>query len=317
MPRFTLLLAAAVAALSTAASAQFLPYTSSAGQNAPMERVTVRSVDEKTGKLTERIEQRAPVKDGYGNARGNQHDLAVDGAFEGQTIAVLHLYVDGSFDFSLPKAALKEKGFSVYRWVHQPPPPKELERALEKACQLWVISDEARKLTDEHIAVIKRFFESGRGVYIWGDNQPYYADANALGQALLGVTMNGNLMGDHVVDLLKEKEGKKVGVRRGHLLSTGLEYLYEGITIATVQPNQVLEPLVYGSAGNYVAGFYDQGGKRAIFDGGFTRLYVKWDTAGTARYVKNAAAWLTNAERFGDKVVSVKARGKEEGKRAQ
>lgn len=48
-----------------------------------------------------------------------------------------------------------------------------------------------------------------------------------------------------------------------------------------------------------MAAFYDKDAKRAIFDGGFTRLYLKWDTAGTARYVKNAAAWLANAERFG------------------
>jgi hypothetical protein len=93
-------------------------------------------------------------------------------------------------------------------------------------------------------------------------------------------------------------------VRRSHLLSTGLEVLYEGITIATVQPNDALQPLLYGSAGNLVSGFYDREGKRAIFDGGFTRLYIKWDTAGTARYVKNSAAWLANAERFGDAVVS-------------
>jgi hypothetical protein len=303
MTRLTPFLVAAALVLSSAASAQFLPYTSSAGQNAPTEAVKVRSVD-KDGKVTEHVEQRAPRRDGYGNAQGNQHDLAIDGAFEGQTIAVLHLYVDPTFDFSLPKAALKEKGFSVYRWVNQPPSPKELEQALAKACQLWVISDSSRKLNDEHLAIIKRFFESGRGVYIWGDNEPYYADANALGEALLGVTMTGNLMGDQVVNLQKTVGGKTVGVRRGHLLSTGLEFLYEGITIATVQPNEVLEPLVYGSAGNYVAGFFDKGGKRAIFDGGFTRLYNKWDTAGTARYVKNAAAWLTNAERFGDQVVS-------------
>jgi hypothetical protein len=303
MSRLTPFLLTAALALSSAASAQFLPYTKSAGQNAPTEAVRVRSVDQ-DGHVTEHVEQRQATRDGYGNAQGNQHDLAVDGAFDGQTIAVLHLYVDPSFDFSLPKAALKEKGFSVYRWVNQPPSPKELEQALSKACQLWVISDSSRKLTDEHIAVIKRFFESGRGVYIWGDNEPYYADANALGEALLGVTMTGNLQGDQVVNLQKEIDGKQVGVRRGHLLTTGLEFLYEGITIATVEPNKVLEPLVYGSAGNYVAGFYDQGGKRAIFDGGFTRLYCKWDTAGTARYVKNAAAWLTNAERFGKQVVS-------------
>jgi hypothetical protein len=53
-----------------------------------------------------------------------------------------------------------------------------------------------------------------------------------------------------------------------------------------------------------VSAFYDRGGKRAIFDGGFTRLYRQWDTAGTARYVKNAAAWLANYERFGKDVLA-------------
>ena len=65
-----------------------------------------------------------------------------------------------------------------------------------------------------------------------------------------------------------------------------------------LRSNQQLTPLIYGSANNLVAAFYDRDGKRLIFDGGFTRLYNKWDTAGTGRYVKNAAAWLANVERF-------------------
>ncbi len=63
---------------------------------------------------------------------------------------------------------------------------------------------------------------------------------------------------------------------------------------------------LYGSDGKVVGAYYDRDGKRAILDGGYTRLYLKWDTAGTGRYVKNAAAWLTNAERFGDDVVAVR-----------
>src|SRR5690349_23969288 len=111
--------------------------------------------------------------------------------------------------------------------------------------------------------------------------------------------MEGDLRGDNTVGLL----GRNIdsgGIKPNHLLSTGLEHIYEGITIATIQPNDTLEPLIYGSAGNLVAAYYDKGGKRAILDGGFTRLYNKWDTAGTARYVKNAASWLVNAEKFGD-----------------
>ena len=128
--------------------------------------------------------------------------------------------------------------------------------------------------------------------------EPTITDANAVGEALMGVTMRGNTQGEQTVGLQKE-EGK-AGVLRRHLLTTGLEYLYEGHTIATIQKNESLSPLIYGSANNLVAGFFDKNGKRAIFDGGFTRLYMKWDTAGTARYVKNAAAWLVNVERFAE-----------------
>jgi len=277
-------------------------YSQTAGSNAPAaERVVEQVRNDKTGQLEARARFVPVQRDGYGNSAGNQHDLAVDGAFEGQTVAVIQLY---DFPFDAARDALKEKGFSVYRWSNAVPPVKEFEAQLEKACQLWLISGDQRRLSDAHVAVIKRFFESGKGVYLWGDNEPYYADANAVGAALMGVTMLGNLRGDQVVGLEKSDGKAHVGVRRSHLLSTGLEFLYEGITIATVQPNDALEPLLYGSAGNLVSGFYDRGGKRAIFDGGFTRLYNKWDTAGTARYVKNSAAWLANAERFGDAVVS-------------
>ncbi|RKH74466.1 hypothetical protein [Corallococcus aberystwythensis] len=281
---------------STPALAQ---YNKVAGENAPMERVR-QAVKRADGTQEVREVVRPAARDGFGNAGGSQNDLAVDGAFEGQTVAVLQFYTQ-DFNFSLPKAALKEKGFSVYRWVGKAPDPKELRKGLQKACQLWIISDSTRRLTPEHVKVIKEFFDAGHGVYIWGDNEPYYADANVVGEALLGTTMQGNLMGDQTVGLRKDEAGP--GLLRRHLLTTGLEYLYEGITIATLQPSPQLTPLLHGSAGNLVAAFHDNNGKRAIFDGGFTRLYNKWDTAGTARYVKNAAAWLTNVERFGDAVV--------------
>jgi len=293
-----------VALLAAPAQAQ---YTRAAGQNAPSQAVEREVRDLSTGEMRRETVVLPAPKDGYGNARGNDFDLAVDGAFDGQTIAVIHLYT-GGFDFSLPKEALKEKGFSVYRWVGTAPSPEELEQALKKACQLWIISDDKRHLNDRHAEIIKRYFDSGRGVYIWGDNEPYYADANFIAQKLFGAKMTGNLMGDQTVGLEKTQGGQKVGLKRRHLLSTGLEYIYEGITIATLAPNDALQPLIYGSAGNLVAAYYEKNGRRAILDGGFTRLYVKWDTAGTGRYVKNAAAWLVNAEKFGPAVLGPAAR---------
>ncbi|MBL9018054.1 MAG: hypothetical protein JNL83_27965 [Myxococcales bacterium] len=280
-------------------------YTPSAGKNAPKD-VVERSYRDRDGVVrTERLEV-APARDSYGNAQGNQHDLAIDGAFDGQTVAVIQLYTI-DFDFHLPKAALKEKGFSVYRWVNKPPSPAELEAGLAKASQLWVIAGDQQLLTPEHVAVIKRYFEAGHGVYIWGDNQPYYADANVLAEALFGARMEGDLFGDQTV-AVQNKPGT-TGLLPNHLLTTGLEHIYEGITIATIQPSAALQPLIYGSAGNLVVAYHDRDGRRAILDGGFTRLYNKWDTAGTARYVKNAASWLANAERFGDAVLSPTLRG--------
>jgi hypothetical protein len=281
--------AACVLLIAAPALAQYSP---AAGQNAPTVRSVEQRRDERSGKMVDHVVQKEAAKDGFGNAQGNQFDLAVDGAFEGETVAVIQLY---QFSFDLPKAALKEKGFSVYRW-NGAPKPEELEAALKKSSQLWIIADSSRHLNDKHLAIIKKFFDAGHGVYIWGDNEPYYADANAVGEALVGVTMRGDLHGDQTVGL--QKEPGKAGVLRRHLLTTGLEYIYEGITIATIDSNQKLTPLIYGSANNLVAAFYDRDGKRLIFDGGFTRLYNKWDTAGTGRYVKNAAAWLANVERF-------------------
>ena len=72
--------------------------------------------------------------------------------------------------------------------------------------------------------------------------------------------------------------------------------------------SQDLTPLIYGSANNLVTAAYEKNCKRLILDGGFTRLYVNLDSAGTGRYVKNAAAWLVNYEKFGKEVVSEKVK---------
>lgn len=301
LPR-TLPLAAALVAIVGAAptNAGSDVYNRGAGSNAPAAAVEQREVKGEDGKVRYVDEVvSGPVKrDTHGNAQGSQYDLARDGAFDGQTVAVIHLF---GFDFSAPQAALKEKGFSTFRWIGNPPPAKELESELKKANQLWVISDcYSNHLNADHVEVIKRYFEAGNGVYIWGDNAPCIGDANILGKALVGVEMHGDLPGDQPVGV--QRDGKGPGVVKNHLISTGIETVYEGVTVATVDSNQLLTPLLYGSAGNLIAAAYEKDGKRLIFDGGFTRLYYKWDTAGTSRYVKNAAAWLANVERKSVKV---------------
>jgi len=284
----------------------FGQYNKCAAQNVITEPVEEVYYDAVLQKKVTRTVDKPVTADSYGNPQGNQYDLAVDGAFEGQTVAVLHLYTGEGFDFELPKNALKEKGFSVYRWINNAPDIKEFKEGLDKACQLWIISDSYSKLSAQHVKAIKDFFDSGKGVYIWGDNQPYYADANIVAKALIGLEMKGNTMGAKVVNL--QTENNKVGLIPNHLISTGIQNIYEGITIATLDYSQDLTPLIYGSANNLVTAAYEKNGKRLILDGGFTRLYVNWDSAGTGRYVKNAAAWLVNYEKFGKEVVSEKVK---------
>ncbi len=296
---FSVLLFSLIILSGTVINAQV--YNECRGKNAIYDEV----VDQESGKV-KKVEV---AKDKYGNAAGSQYDLAVDGAFEGQTIAVIHLYTGEGFDFSLPKAALKQKGFSVYRWLNAPPTPEDLEKALEKACQLWIISSNTQMLTNEHAVIIKNYFDQGHGVYIWGDNEPYYADANFIANTLFGGKMLGNYYGNQVVGL-KDKKTQS-GLIPQHLITTGLQFVYEGITIASIQENQSLKPLIYNSQGNVVAAYYDYNGKRAILDGGFTRLYVSWDEAGTGRYVKNAAAWLVNYERFGESIKGAIKKGEQ------
>lgn len=235
--------------------------------------------------------------DQYGNAVGAEYDLIEDGAFDGEKIYILNLCSE-IWGLDYPTVSLSKKGFNV---VNQKElvSPEELRSQLSDATEFWLISDRERHITDMHIDAIKDFFEEGHGIYIWGDNEPYYADANPVLERLFHTTMQGNSPGDRVVTLLEE--GKTGGIIEDHLISTGIENMYEGITIAAVNTTDDVNPLVFGSDGLVVTAYYDDGERRALIDGGFTRLYFKWDTAGTDRYIVNASAWLVNMERFSDK----------------
>ena len=114
---------------------------------------------------------------------------------------------------------------------------------------------------------------------------------------MFGTTMTGNSLGDQILGI--QQQSAKPGIIANHPITTGIVSFYEGITIASVNVKRDLIPLIYGSDEKIVAAYYDMYSKRMLVDGGFTRLYHKWDSAGTDRYVVNAAAWLANIEKFG------------------
>ena len=230
--------------------------------------------------------------DKYGNTL--EGDLIDDGAMDGLTIYVLNLF--GGCNMSLPKAALAKKGAVLIEETTLPD-KQTLMSKLSNASQLWILSSGSScKLTNDAVDVIEEYFNAGHGVYLWGDNDPFYEEANTISRRLFNTYMSGNSHGDKVVSLCEPD--KNVGIIQGHLISTGIVNIYEGITIATVHTTKLVQPLIYGSNSEVVTAYYDHQGKRCIIDGGFTRLYHNWDSAGTHRYIVNAAAWLANFERF-------------------
>jgi hypothetical protein len=238
-------------------------------------------------------------RDIFGNIAGSAYDLSPNFAFSGETIAILQLYIQEGFDLSYTRCALERKGFSLKIWSNIVPTVEEFKQTLDISCQLWIISDLRVRLNLDLLEEIKTFFEKGKGIYIWGDNDPYYADANLIFKYLFEGEqdiMYGNAVGTKTVGL--QAEYKKAGVKQNHLITTGISKLYEGNTIATIAKHPQLEPLVYGTENNVTIAVYDKNGKRAILDTGFTKLFNEfWDSVGTARYVVNAASWLVNVER--------------------
>lgn len=236
------------------------------------------------------------LPDKFGNPEGSQYDLGLDGSFVGYKILIVNYCSIASF--SCVPAALKKKGFTVKVYTGDIS-VLDLRRELTDACQLWIISQQGVRITPIHYMLIKGFFEKGHGLYIWGDNDPLNDTANYI----IGRLFNSQLSGDYYArKVLGIQNGQGMpGIIPNHLISTGLVSFFEGDTIAKIKMSKDIQPLAYSSDRNIVTAYYDKDGKRALIDGAFTRLW-DWDwgqTAGTERYIVNAAVWLVNLERFG------------------
>ena len=282
------------------------------------------------------------ARDRFGNAVDDRFLLARDGCCAGAKALVLNLYNGQADKPPWPREwhakfckKLTEKGLDVSvvskgRWLDWPMTAEHLKARLLNVSQLWVISDSTRTLTDDHIAVIVAAWEEGMGLYIAGDNEPYFADANPLLAALRLPTMSGNWGGRGV---LIEDEGR--GALRAHPVSTGIAGgLFEGVTVAHFDTEGRPWPVpgkgiavVDGEAqddfGDRVglsytvlayttqavtprrAGIIVHNGSRnkgrVIADGAFTRLFVDWDKHGTSQFVGNCAPFLLShsGEDFG------------------
>ena len=228
----------------------------------------------------------------------------------GLGITLLQLTTEGTY--SKLRAELDRIGLKVHWYVGPPPSLVDFRKALASSCQLWIISHAIPMLNGPYIDEIKLFYSQGNGLYLWGDNAPYFADVNPLAGALFRAQLSGNDPGQQVVPANGRDEGPGLA---SHPVTTFVPMLYEGITISSVMMASgcPLKPLVRSSVGKIVTAYFDGDSKRALLDGGFTRLWDDyWTTTGTAPFVSNSAGWLANLDNRRDRVEEAYSRASAE-----
>ena len=85
---------------------------------------------------------------------------------------------------------------------------------------------------------VQKLVDLGKGLFLWGDNDPYNGDATAVLAGLrqtAGTSLSGNYLADQIIaEIPGSGGGGGGGGFSQHLVLTGIESLYEGITIAAV-----------------------------------------------------------------------------------
>jgi len=231
-------------------------------------------------------------KDAHLNPLGRNFDLGHEGSFSMFNVILFHFL--GNSYWHAAVDALKSKGFTVYLAKDE----NDFLDNLPYYDEAWIASGSAHTDPTKLVPAIRKYHESGKGLFIWADNDPYYYEANVILKDLLGIQLKGNDYGNKV---LKVGDGKKTGEFARHLITTGLVTLHEGITIC--YPDKLTEKtqvLATNSDGHPCIIYCDPSAKFGpiVIDTGFTKLYPNFwvTTAGNDRYVRNAAVWLLSLD---------------------
>lgn len=252
--------------------------------------------------------------DKFGNPQGGDLGLSKDGEFKGKKLLVWgHLKGEHQYVFREANpmwVALRKRGFEVQLADKEFPAD-----ILLKFDQFWLISYDQDNLKDADIAVLEKFVAAGKGVYLLADNEPYLAQTNVLARRWFDTDLKGSYHGTQIgfvkTRKLKEEVIKKFNGQYAiddHALLTGVNFVYEGITISHFAETKKLQVIMRGSDGKPLVGVSTVPGKRVIVDCGFTRYFFDERdpegsmsfinrTAGTLRYGENVAAFLQGKEK--------------------
>jgi len=219
----------------------------------------------------------------------------------------------GCFYYEIPASwnnnagkALTQKGFKVTFTTDERDFIKHL-RSEPGFDVTWIISGNNSQLSSEEQldfkSAVLNFHRSGRGLFIYGDNVPWFFHANLILPDIVGTSLIGNTPGQRVLGYGTAKTPGEFDSE--HLIFAGINYLFEGITICYPESDGKLTHLATSSDGKPCISFMDSTEEhgRVLVDTGFTKLYLQWDSAGQARYVVNGTVYLVDVERrFDDNV---------------
>jgi len=198
--------------------------------------------------------------------------------------------------------ALAEKGFDIVRKTGA-----FQSGWLSEADQLWIFAGDRSRMSQQDYQMLDGFIAEGKGVYLVCDNEPYLAEVADLARRLYGVEVRGNYFGTKIAYVrtrgLSTTEQAKYGAGyevADHPLFSGLNFIYEGITISHIEKSESLKPIFLASDGTTLAAASREPGQRVIIDCGYTRYFYGpteahrfiTKTAGTVRYAQNVAAYL-------------------------
>jgi hypothetical protein len=243
--------------------------------------------------------------DRYGNPTGREYDLGRDGAFNGFNILIAQLYSDFQFNdtaMQLPINALQAKGFQVKHVKSEDECLREL--ASNRYQIAWIIST-SQIQNPSFTAALTTFHSTDGSIFLFADNPPYICHASEFLKTKFGITVEGCYYGTQTMTY-KEDGHQETGSFGQHEIFTGISNLYEGHTIchpvySTTASRKVFMTIATATDGNSSIAVYDppltstEG--RLCLDCGFTKLYINWDSAGTARYIVNASCWLLGVEK--------------------
>jgi hypothetical protein len=238
--------------------------------------------------------------DQHGNPTNREYDLGRDGAFIGYRILIGRFYRSG--DMKELIEALQIKGFQVENVKNE---SEFISKLRSNHYQIaWIISSNDIQNTG-FISTLIDFHSVGGAIFLLADNIPYVSHASEFLNKKFGITLTGDYPGNKTL-VFKENGYLEAGCFGQHEIFTGIKNLFEGVTIChpvylpSSSQNSLITVATATDGNPCIAVFdppVDSSEGRLCLECGFTKLFINWDSAGTARFIVNVTCWLARGNK--------------------